>query len=201
MANKVMYGLSDVAYAVFDDKTNTYGAWVSMPGASQLGVSAEGSSDTTFADNVPYYVANKNSGYSGSFTTKMLPEAFYTDVLGEVKDEETGGIYEDTSAVPKTVALRFKVNGNVNDEATVFYNVSFARPAGDHATNEDSLSIHDISLDYKAIGRDMLIDGSTVNVVKMTVANSTENATKYKQFVTKVTLPAGATIPGATPSV
>lgn len=193
MANKVLFGLSDAKYSVFDEEAKTYGAWVPLPGASQLSVSIEGSSDTTFADNIAYYVANKNSGYSGSFTSKMLPASFYTDVLGEMVDETTGVRYEDTKVVPKTVAFQFKVDGNENDELTTFYNVSFSRPTGDNATNEDSLTIKDISMDFKAVGRDFDVDDETKNIVKATIENTTANKTKYEAFKASVVFPGKVT--------
>lgn len=184
---KIQFGVSEVAYSVYDDTTGEYGTWVDLPGCTQLTMSPEGSTDSTYADNIVFYTSVKNSGYTGTLTLLSIPDSLRTDVFGEV--DKSGLVYETTTAIPKTVALRFRVDGNVRNERTVLYNVTLARPSGDNSTNEDSLSIKNYSMDFTAIGRDFTVDGEVVNVVKATCENSTTGATTYAKLLTEVVTP------------
>lgn len=184
---KIQFGVSDVAYSVYDDSTGKYGAWVPLPGCTQLTLSPEGSTDSTYADNITFYTSTKNSGYTGSVTLLSIPDSLRTDVFGEVN--KSGLLYEITTAIPKTVALRFRVDGNVRNELTILYNVTLARPSGDNSTNEDSLSIKNYSMDITASGRDFTVDGAVINVVKATVENSTEGAKTYAKVLSEVVTP------------
>jgi phi13 family phage major tail protein len=184
---KIQFGVSDVAYSVYDDSTGEYGAWVPLPGCTQLTLSPEGSTDSTYADNITFYTSVKNSGYTGSVTLLSIPDSLRTDVFGEVN--KSGLLYEITTAIPKTVALRFRVDGNVRTEITILYNVTLARPSGDNSTNEDSLSIKNYSMDITASGRDFTVGGVVINVVKATVENSTEGAKTYAKVLSEVVTP------------
>lgn len=184
---KVQFGVSDVAYSVYDDSTGKYGAWVPLSGCTQLTLSPEGSTDSTYADNITFYTSVKNSGYTGSVTLLSIPDSLRTDVFGEVN--KSGLLYEITTAIPKTIALRFRVDGNVRNEITILYNVTLARPSGDNSTNEDSLSIKNYSMDITASGRDFTVDGVVINVVKATVENSTEGAKTYAKVLSEVVTP------------
>ena len=181
---KIQFGVSDVAYSVYDDSTGKYGAWVPLPGCTQLTLSPEGSTDSTYADNITFYTSVKNSGYTGSVTLLSIPDSLRTDVFGEVN--KSGLLYEITTAIPKTIALRFRVDGNVRN---ILYNVTLARPSGDNSTNEDSLSIKNYSMDITASGRDFTVDGVVINVVKATVENSTEGAKTYAKVLSEVVTP------------
>lgn len=184
---KIQFGVSDVAYSVYDDSTGKYGAWVPLPGCTQLTLSPEGSTDSTYADNITFYTSTKNSGYTGSVTLLSIPDSLRTDVFGEVN--KGGLLYEITTAIPKTIALRFRVDGNVRNEITILYNVTLARPSGDNSTNEDSISIKNYSMDITASGRDFTVDGVVINVVKATVENSTEGAKTYAKVLSEVVTP------------
>lgn len=188
----VQFGLSDVHYSIHDADTDSYGAWKPISGAVSLNLSPEGSTDKHYADNVTYYTSTKNSGYSGSLTIFKPNDDFRQEVLGEILDATTGLLYEHTKALPKEVALRFKIDGNERDEITVLYNVTFSRPSGDNGTNEDSTTVKNYSLDFNAVGRDVTINGDTVNVIKATIENTAENKTKYAALVSKVVLPGTA---------
>ena len=190
MANKVLFGLSNVHYAIFDETQHTYGTPVAFPGAVNLSLSAEGDESKFYADNVVYYVTSTNSGMSGTIEMAMMPDAFATTVLGHIKDETTGLTYEPTDAVPKTVALLFQVEGDEAARKCVLYNCTFSRPGEDAATKTDSAEPKTITLNLTAIGRDFTIgsgqNATTKNIIRAH-AESADSA--YASFFSAVQAP------------
>ena len=57
------------------------------PAAVNLTMDAQGDTSTFYADNMAYYVAAANGGYSGTLEVALIPDSFRTDVLKENMDE------------------------------------------------------------------------------------------------------------------
>lgn len=186
-ANKVKFGLSNAHYAVYDDETGKYGTPVPIKGSVNLTMDPEGDSSKFYADNVAYYATNKNSGYSGSLEIAFVEKQLQIDLLGFVDDG--GLLLEMTDAQPKSFALLFEIDGNVNKQRCVFYNCTLARPTNEASTTEDTVEPQTSTLDITAIGRDLDFKGESKNVVKGVIDNSAENKTKYDGFYTAVLLP------------
>ena len=178
-ANKVKFGLSNAHYAVYDDEAGTYDTPVPIKGSVNLTMDPEGDSSKFYADNVAYYATNKNSGYSGSLEIAFVEKQLQIDLLGFVDD--SGLLLEMTDAQPKSFALLFELDGNVNKQRCVFYNCT--------ATTEDTVEPKTSTLELTAIGRDLDFKGESRNVVKGVIDNSAENKTKYDGFYTAVLLP------------
>ena len=69
MANKIKYGLKNVHYAVItedEDGSITYGTPKRIPGAVNLTLEPQGEQAEFYADDMRYFSAFANSGYSGS---------------------------------------------------------------------------------------------------------------------------------------
>ena len=188
---KIRFGVSEVAFAPYDDTTSKYDAWIDLPGATQLTLNPEGSTQSVYADNIVYYTGTKNSGYTGTITLVDIPDTLRTTVFGE--GSKDGMVYETTDALPKSGCLRFKVDGNIRNERTELLNTTLSRPSGDNSTNENSLSVKNFSMDFTAIGRDLTVDKATKNVVKVTVEDSTEGKASYDKMLTEVVTPADTT--------
>lgn len=192
-ANKVQFGLSNVHYTTFKADTGEYeAASKAMKGAVTMSLEPEGESSTFNADNVAYYTTSKNSGYSGTLEIAYTEKDFLVDALGYEVDETTGLVLEFADALPKPVALTFEIDGNVNEQGFVLYNVTFSRPSNEFNTTEDTVEPATISLDFTAIGHELQFKGKTRSVVKGVIENTTENAAKYKDFFTKVVVPTAA---------
>lgn len=190
MANKVLFGLSNVHYAVYDETHGTYGSPVAFPGAINLSLSAEGDESKFFADNIVYYVTSTNSGMSGTIEMAMMPDAFATAVLGHVKDQTTGLTYEATDAVVKTVALLFQVEGDEAARKCVLYNCTFSRPGEDAETKTESTEPKTITLNLTAIGRDFTIGtGSSATKKNIIRAHAETGDSAYENFFTAVPIP------------
>ena len=125
--NKVKYGLKNVHYALYVASTDTYGTPVPVPGAVNLSLSPEGSSNTFYADNVAYYVTQADQGYSGELEIATIPDAMRKDVWGWSTDSNDV-LIEDNQAAVKTFALLFQINGDQFDRHCVLYACSAGRP-------------------------------------------------------------------------
>ena len=102
MANKITYGLSNAHVwpitSTSDEGVPTYGTIINLPGATELSLDAEGSSDPFYADDKVYYQGTANNGYSGSITLADLPDAFLETVMLETKDKN-GAHIENSRAM------------------------------------------------------------------------------------------------------
>lgn len=180
MANKVQYGLKNVYYAVQSVTTSgalTYGTPVSWPGAVSIGLDSEGDVSNFFADDVVYFTAVANNGYSGDFESALIPDSFRTDVMGETVS--TSGIYiENANAQPKTFALLFEFDGDANATKYALYNCKMTRPSIESSTKEDGIEVQTVSGEITATPR------PTDGIVKGMCASTA--ATAYTAWYTTV---------------
>ena len=177
MANKVQYGLKNVHYATVTVGTNsvTYGTPVAWPGAVSLSLSAEGDTNDFYADNIKYFTAIANNGYSGDFESALIPESFRTDIMGETvgTGAKSGIYYEYADVQPKAFALLFQ-----NATKYVLYNCKMARPDIESSTTEDGIEVQTVSGEITASPR------AFDNVVKAQCANTASTA--YSSWFTTV---------------
>lgn len=186
MANKVVFGLSNVHYAIVTETmsegeiTTSYGPVKKWPGAVNLSFSAEGNSKDFFADDRAYYHLSTNAGYTGSFESAMIPDDVLVEALGMKRVTEGGGIVEVADAESKYIALMFEVKGDASHRRYVFYRVSLTRPNVDAETINDDKEVKTQSIDITATQRPD--DG----LIKYKVEETDEN---YKNFFGSVIVP------------
>ena len=182
MANKVMYGLKNVHYASVTVGTNsvTYGTPVAWPGAVNIALDAEGDTNDFYADNMNYFTAIANNGYSGDFESAMIPDSFKTDIMGETvgTGAKSGIYYEDASVQPKAFALMFEFDGDQNATRYVLYNCKMARPSIESSTTEDGIEVQTVSGEVTAAPR------AFDNIVKAVCASTASSA--YSSWYTAV---------------
>lgn len=190
MANKIKYGLKNVYYAkatIADDGSATYTAPVRIPGAVNLTLDAEGDTSPFYADDIVYYIGQSNNGYSGSLEAALIPDAFRTDILGEVKDKTSGLQYERTDVEPSHFALLFQFAGDESATRHVMYNCTASRPAVASQTKETSVNPVTETLDLTATS--VYVAALDADIVK---AKAGSGDAAYANFFTAVVQPGAA---------
>jgi phi13 family phage major tail protein len=121
MANKVRYGLKNVYFSVLTEGTpDTYATPVAIPGAVSISLSPVGETTPFVGDDSEFFTNISNNGYDGTLEIGVLPEAFQTDVMGEVADAKKI-LFEKSSVQPKYFALLFEFTGDANAIKHVLY--------------------------------------------------------------------------------
>lgn len=151
MANKVLFGLKNVHYALYTESTGTYDTVKEWPGAVSISLSAEGESNTFYADNMPYFVTVSNAGYSGDFESAKIPDEFRTAIMGETKDITSGIVIEDAAVAPKPFALMFEFDGDETAARYCMYNCKLTRPNIESSTSEEGIEVQTVTASITCI--------------------------------------------------
>ena len=198
--SKVMYGLSNVHYAMLTETTDpetgaivsSYGDVKPWPGAVNLTLDPSGNPVIFSADNMAYYTLINNQGYEGSAEFALLPDSIRTDILGNTVDEN-GFIVETDHDQVKYFALMFEINTDQNPNRYVFYKVSLSqRPsvASETVDVTSDLSVKTESVNFKAspMASETVINGVRCHLVKA-FTSQTVDATAYNNFYQNVYIP------------
>lgn len=189
MANKIKFGLKNVHYAkvteTYSDATgkwtSSYGDVKAWPGAVNLSLSAEGSDDTFYADDVGYYITSTNNGYSGSFESAIIPSDVQESILGQQRDDN-GLLVEASTQKKSYVALMFEVDGDTKAARYCFYKCMLTRSSVEAQTKETSIDPKTDSVSIIALPR--LDEDHYVKVVA-----DSETTTGYTTFFDSVPVP------------
>lgn len=186
MANKIKYGIKACAYApvtaTADDGTLTYGEVKQLKGAVSISLSAEGSSDPFYADNVVYFQSVANNGYSGDLELALIPDDFRTDILGETLDAK--GFYVERNDDTQTeFALLFQFEGDENATRHCFYRCTATRAEVAGQTKEDNITPQTETISITALAR--INDG----VVKARCPYDDDAQSPYQTWFTAVQEP------------
>lgn len=156
MANKITYGLRNVSVwpilSTSDAGVPSFGTRIPIPGATEMSLDAEGSSDPFYADDQVYYQGVANNGYSGSITFADIPKLFLTGVMGDTVDAN-GALIENADAEPKEFAVAFEFKGDKAKRRHLFYRCKATRPSVGSSTKEDSISPNTNELSITAMPR------------------------------------------------
>lgn len=179
--NKVKFGLSNVHIAKITETDGeiTYGTPFPMPGA--VGLTAEPEGDTTpfYADNIKYYIAVANNGYTGDLEIAMTPEEFLTQILGQEKDTN-GALFESSDDVNARFALMGEIEGDAKKRRFIYYDCTATRPSAEMNTVEESKEPQTDTISITMAPR------SSDKVIKAVIEPSEENQEVYNTFFTKV---------------
>lgn len=157
MENKVTFGLENVRWvevvAESKDGVLTYNDVVkTLPGAVELTLDPSGDSSPLKADNINYYIAESNDGYSGKLKIANMTQEFSRIVLGEQLDPVSKVMTEVANAEKKRIALMFQIEGDVKATRHILYNVSVQRPSLGSAT-KDGGNVNSAELNFSASPR------------------------------------------------
>ena len=182
---RVIYGLKNVHYAIFDATTGTYGSWKEIPGAVSMSADADTTQNDFYADDTIYAVISAASKETGTVEFAAITDEMYTDLFG-YSNGDGGLTYQETEPVTTTVALGYEVSGNEGKMRGVRYNVTFTAPSQSSNTQTDSTNPDTVSINYTAVGRDFTVGGVSKNVLK---AHCKEGSTAYEGFWSSVVTP------------
>ena len=188
MANKIKYGLSRVYYAkatIASNGSATYSSPVAIPGAVSLSVDAQGDTTPFYADNIVYYTTIANNGYEGDLEVALLPETFYTDILG-YKTDTNGIVYEDAGTSPVHFALMFQFEGDDHATRHVLYYCKASRPTLASQTTEETIEPVTETINITATAINKTINSAVTPLVK---AKCKPTDSAYSTFFTTVQLP------------
>lgn len=141
--NKIKFGLKNVHYSVISDSGTaiTYGAPIPIRGGVSISIAPEGELTEFNADDVTYWSAEVNNGYSGDLEIADIPETFASDIIGDsIKD---GVQYESSEQKGSKFALTFEINGDSYARRYVLYYCTATRPT--IASNTKSSTIEPVT--------------------------------------------------------
>ena len=179
--NKVKFGLSNVHIAKITENEGaiTYETPFAMPGAVSLSADPEGETTPFYADNIKYYRATSNQGYTGDLEIAMTPDEFLTQILGQVADSN-GALFESADDLNARFALMGEIEGDKKKRRFVYFDCTAARPSAEMNTNEDSKEPQTDTISITMSPR------STDKAIKAVIEPTEENQSVYDTFFTKV---------------
>lgn len=179
--NKVKFGLSNVHIAKITETDGeiTYGTPFAMPGARSLTADPEGETTPFYADNIKYYIATSNQGYTGDLEIAMLVKEFFTQILGQEEDTN-GAIFESADDVNARFALMGEIDGDVKKRRFVYFDCTATRPSAEMNTVEESKEPQTDTVSITMSPR------STDKAIKAVIEPSETNQDVYDTFFTKV---------------
>ena len=190
---KVIYGLKNVHYAIYNEQTKTYGDWKSIPGAVSMSSDADTTQNDFYADDAVYATISATAKETGTVEFAAITDDMYSDLFNYTVESTSGLTYQNTEPVSATVALGYEVSGNEGKMRGVRYNVTFTSPSQSSNTMTDSTNPDTVTANYTAVGRDFTIgtgsSATTVNVLKAHCTNTGETHTAYDNFWNAVIVP------------
>lgn len=179
--NKVLYGVEQchVAKITEENGTITYGTPFPVPGVRGINFDPEGEETPFYADNIKYFIASSNQGYSGDLELAMTPQQFLTEILGRVVDVN-GAIFESANDTQARFALMFQGEGDQTGRRWVFFDCTATRPSRENNTKEESVEVGTETMTITMSPR------STDKAVMAYIEPTTENEAVYNTFFTKV---------------
>jgi len=188
MANKVMFGVSELhigTYDVADDGTVTLGSPMKVPGTVNITMEAESEESTFYADNIKYWTGYSDNGYTGEIENALFNDTFKTTFMNYIQLDD-GGIAQIKGKKNKVVYMMFQSDGDQENRRMIVYNVALGQINREYATIEDSIEPQTATLPFTVNG-----DNGT-GITKVSYAPG--DATYETMFTTPPTpaLPAGS---------
>ena len=179
--NKVKFGLSNVHIAKITETEGkiTYGTPFAMPGAVGLNADPEGDTTPFYADNIKYYIATSNQGYSGDLEIAITPEQFLIEILGQMKDKNCA-LFENADDVTARFALMGEIEGDAKKRRFVYFDCTATRPKTENKTKEESTDPQTDTISITMSPR------STDKAIKAVIEPSEQNKAVYDTFFKKV---------------
>lgn len=141
MANKVLFGLSNVhfgTYTVGENGTVTLGTPVAQPGAVSFSPEESGDTNVFYADNTAYYTTFGGGGIEGDLEVAMFSDAVKTAFMGYVTLAD-GGLAQVKNATKPNIWLAFEIEGDQESRRCILYNGVFGSITREYSTTEEAV--------------------------------------------------------------
>ena len=90
-----------VTYETTGSGNDAHAVVIPWPGAVSIALDPQGELSPFYADGIEYYTSNGNNGYSGPFTSAIVPDEVAEKILGDVVDGNGAFIENADAQVPR----------------------------------------------------------------------------------------------------
>jgi phi13 family phage major tail protein len=139
MANKVLFGISNLYVATYTTTTTTTGDVVSIgtpvhiPGAVSFSPSESSDSNDFYADNIIYWSGYSNAKIEGDLEVAMFDDSFKKTFLG-YKTLTNGGVASVKNPTKPNVFIAFEVDGDAEKRRVALYNCTLGSITRNYST-------------------------------------------------------------------
>ena len=138
-------GISKFHYAVQSAEETattdaTYGTTTAVPGLVSIDVTKESSTNTLYADNGPYEVAENSGAINVTIDLADLPMSVQADLLGHTYDSTNKTLVKKTGDTAPYVAILFEfLMGNGSKRCVKLYKGRFSEPTQSGQTKGENV--------------------------------------------------------------
>lgn len=153
MANKVLFGISNLHVCTWDDSGNApvLGTPYHQKGAVSMSPDEQSEKSTFWADNIAYYATFSGGTFDGTLEVAMFDDAFKTQFLG-YETLTNGGLALVKNATKPKVCIMFEVDGDAEKRRVIFYNCEFGAITREYATTEETIEPKTASISFTCSG-------------------------------------------------
>lgn len=157
MANKVLFGISNLYVATYTVTSTTsgdvvaIGTPVKVPGAVSFSPSESSDSNDFYADNIIYWSGYSNIKIEGDLEVAMFDDNFKKTFLG-YKTLTNGGVAAVKNPAKKNVFIAFEVDGDNEKRRVALYNCTLGNLTRSYSTITDTKEPQTETLGITCIG-------------------------------------------------
>lgn len=181
MANKVLFGISNLHVGTWTEGTNgpTLGTPYHQKGAVSMSPDEQSEKTSFYADNIEYYATFSGGTFDGELEVAMFDDEFKTNFLG-YRALTNGGLALVKNAIKPKVYIAFEVEGDAEKRRVIFYNCEFGTISREYSTIEETKEPQTATIDFTASGD---------NATGVTMATFKPGDTGYSTLFTAPTAP------------
>lgn len=182
MANKVLFGISNLHVGTYTDNNGTVTLGTPYHQKGAVGFSPEENSDRNdfYADNIAYWSGYSGGTIEGDLEVAMFDDEFKTEFLGYAT-LTSGGLASVKNATKPNVYIAFEVEGDVEKRRVILYNCTLGAITREYTTITDTKEPQTETLGVTCIGD---------NTTGVTKATFKPTDTGYSTLFTAPTAPA-----------
>lgn len=141
MANKVLFGFSDLYVGTFE--YDSYGDVVMgspYHQAGAVGFSPEVNDDVSHfrADNINYYTVMGSGAYEGDLEVAMFDDSFKTQFMGFIQLDD-GGLAITKNPSKPNIYMMFAIQGDDAERRVIMYNGKLGSPSSSYSTTDETI--------------------------------------------------------------